>query len=58
MAKQTTDRRGVGNAPQDSGAKPAVEARQGVISGRVLTVLVVSLLLVIIGFGVAYLVTH
>ena len=33
---------------------PANRARQGVISGRVLTVLVISITLTIIGFGLAY----
>ena len=35
-------------------AKPAVEARQGVISGRVVTVLVASLALGVLAMAIAY----
>jgi hypothetical protein len=34
--------------------KPAVEARQGVISGRVVTVLLVSLALAVLALGVTW----
>jgi len=44
-------------APASAG-KPATEARQGVVSGRVVTVLVVSTVLVIVAMVVAYLVTR
>jgi hypothetical protein len=37
---------------------PAVRARQGVISGRVVTVLVVSVVLVIVALFVSYLATR
>jgi hypothetical protein len=36
----------------------AVEVRQGVISGRVLLVLMVSLLLAVVGLTVGYFVVH
>lgn len=55
MAEKASGRPYVGDAPREQGALPAVKARQGVISGRVLTVLLVSLVLVVLGFGAAYL---
>jgi hypothetical protein len=42
------------NSAPPGAAKPATEARQGVISGRVLLVLVVSTVLVVIGMALAY----
>ena len=36
----------------------AVEARQGVISGRVVTVLVVSLVLAIVALAIGYFIVH
>jgi len=42
----------------DTHEATAIEARQGVISGRVLTVLVASLVLAILALAVGYLVVH
>ena len=41
---------------QPVAATPAVEARQGVISGRVVTVLVISMFLSVVALGVAWIV--
>lgn len=38
-----------------SEAKPAVQARQGVATGRVMTILLAGVILVVIGFAVSYL---
>ncbi|MBA4788221.1 MAG: hypothetical protein H2042_00840 [Rhizobiales bacterium] len=35
-------------------AKPAVQARQGITAGRVLTILVVGIVLVMAGFAISY----
>lgn len=35
-------------------AKPAPQARQGVVTGRVLTVLIVGLMLVVAGVAISY----
>jgi hypothetical protein len=42
------------NAQQPGAGKPATEARQGVISGRVVLVLVVSMLLAIAAMAIGY----
>lgn len=43
-----------GRTADGAAVKPAVQARQGFLSGRILTVLTVSLVLVVIAFAVAY----
>lgn len=40
--------------PQGEPVKPAAQARQGVYSGRVATILLAGVILVIIGFAVSY----
>jgi len=44
--------------PTGAAEKTAVEARQGVISGRVFLVLVVSLFLAIVALGIGYWAVH
>ena len=36
-------------------AKPATQARQGVTSGRIMTILLAGVILVVVGFAVSYL---
>jgi hypothetical protein len=43
-----------GRTMEGAPVKPAVQARQGVTSGRVLMILSVGLALVVIGFAVSY----
>ena len=42
------------SASQSRAAKPATEARQGIISGRILLVLLVSMALVVAGMAIAF----
>jgi hypothetical protein len=54
MEQDPTGRPGVGDTQATSKTKTPVQARQGVVSGRVITVLLISIVLVVAGFVVAY----
>lgn len=41
--------------PANTTSKPATQARQGIASGRVMTILLAGVILVVIGFAVSYL---
>lgn len=43
-----------GRTPDGAPVKSAAQARQGVVSGRVLTILAVGLVLVVLGFVASY----
>jgi hypothetical protein len=58
MERDDSGRSGVGSTEATSQTKTPVQARQGVISGRVITVLLISIVLVVAGFVVAYVVAR
>jgi len=53
-AEERTFHQPDGHTAQGAPVKPAAKARQGLVSGRVATVLGVGMLLVIVGFIISY----
>jgi hypothetical protein len=58
MEQDNTGRPAVGSTAATSKTKTPVEARQGVVSGRVITVLLISVVLVVVGFIVAFVIVR